>query len=112
MISFVTKIWSTVVDFCPIPINGNLILDRIELIWKSGNVYKKKSPLEKILVIAYSIWISRNNVYLIITMPRQLNISNLVVKSLDDIRSYNNAFSIFDQYCIACTHTDSKKNVG
>lgn len=53
-------VWSIIADFCHIPINSNMFLDWINLIWKYENAYSKlRHKLER---NAGSIWTYRNNV--------------------------------------------------
>lgn len=63
---FVQEIWNTLVKSCSILIRGNFsFTDLVECTWKYENVYNKlyHRSLEKVLVIAWSLWINRNNFY-------------------------------------------------
>lgn len=84
----------------------------LEFIRKYGYAYNKmyQRPLEKILAIAWSIWICRNNMIFRNCDISSVHIINLNVNLFDTIRIYNIAFRVV-QDCIAGSRTDQvKKN--
>lgn len=86
------QIWNTVSDYCPNQYNGNMqFIDWIEFIQKHEKVYDRifRKPLEKIVVIAWSIWTHMNYAIFKNRKVQPAQVINLTSFIFDDMMYYN-----------------------
>lgn len=97
---FTQQIWNIISEYCSNPKDGNMkFLDWIEFIHNQEKNFKNKlrRPLEKIVVITWSIWTHRNHIIFKNWKVNPAQIINLAGTVFHDMRYYNLLSNLFDQ---------------